>query len=97
MPLRYNFTGYNRFVDSEGYPAVKPPWGTLNAIDLTKGEILWKVPLGEFPELMQRGVPKTGTENYGGPVVTAGELIFNDKVIRHLFCSGVKSCIGKEA
>ena len=74
--LRYNFTGYNRFVDSNGYPAVKPPWGTLNAIDLAKGEILWKVPLGEFPELTRRGIPKTGTENYGGPVVTAGGLIF---------------------
>ena len=61
--LRYAHTGYNRFVDSEGYPAVKPPWGTLNAIDLTKGEILWKVPLGEFPELTKRGIPKTGTEN----------------------------------
>jgi len=74
--VRYNHTGYNRFVDSEGYPAVAPPWGTLNAIDLNKGEILWKVPLGEFEELTERGVPKTGTENYGGPVVTAGGLIF---------------------
>jgi quinoprotein glucose dehydrogenase len=74
--VRYNHTGYNRFVDSEGYPAVAPPWGTLNAIDLNKGEILWKVPLGEFEELTERGIPKTGTENYGGPVVTAGGLIF---------------------
>ncbi|MEM6844941.1 MAG: PQQ-binding-like beta-propeller repeat protein [Bacteroidota bacterium] len=74
--LRYNFAGYNRFVDSDGYPAVKPPWGTLNAIDLTQGKILWQVPLGEFPELTERGIPKTGTENYGGPVVTAGGLIF---------------------
>ncbi|WP_277477774.1 PQQ-binding-like beta-propeller repeat protein [Catalinimonas alkaloidigena] len=74
--LRYNHTGYNRFLDSEGYPAVKPPWGTLNAIDLNEGEILWSVPLGEFDELTKRGIPKTGTENYGGPVVTAGGLIF---------------------
>jgi quinoprotein glucose dehydrogenase len=74
--VRYNHTGYNRFVDSEGYPAVAPPWGTLNAIDLNKGEILWKVPLGEFEELTERGIPKTGTENYGGPVVTAGGLVF---------------------
>ena len=74
--LRYQHTGYHRFLDSDGYPAVKPPWGTLNAIDLTEGKILWKVPLGEFPELTKQGIPKTGTENYGGPVVTAGGLIF---------------------
>jgi len=74
--LRYNHTGYNRFVDRDGYPAVKPPWGTLNAIDLNKGEILWQVPLGEYPELTEQGMAPTGTENYGGPVVTAGGLIF---------------------
>lgn len=74
--LPYSHTGYNRFLDQEGYPAVKPPWGTLNAIDLNKGEILWKVPLGEFEALTMRGVEKTGTENYGGPVATAGGLIF---------------------
>ena len=72
----YSHTGYNRFLDQEGYPAVKPPWGTLNAIDLNRGEILWQVPLGEFSELTQRGIPQTGTENYGGPVVTSGGLIF---------------------
>ena len=74
--IPYSHTGYNRFIDQEGYPAVKPPWGTLNAIDLNKGEILWQVPLGEFEELTKRGIPKTGTENYGGPVATAGGLIF---------------------
>lgn len=73
---RYGHTGYNRFFDQDGYPAVKPPWGTLNAIDLNTGEITWTVPLGEFPELTARGIPQTGTENYGGPVVTAGGLIF---------------------
>ena len=72
----YSHTGYNRFLDQEGYPAVKPPWGTLNAIDLNRGEILWQVPLGELSELTQRGIPQTGTENYGGPVVTGGGLIF---------------------
>ena len=74
--IPYSHTGYNRFLDQEGYPAVKPPWGTLNAIDLNRGEILWQVPLGEFEELTQRGIPKTGTENYGGPVATGGGLIF---------------------
>ena len=74
--IPYTHTGYNRFYDQNGYPAVKPPWGTLNAIDLNKGEILWQVPLGEFIELTKKGVPKTGTENYGGPVTTAGGLIF---------------------
>ena len=74
--IPYSHTGYNRFFDQEGYPAVKPPWGTLNAIDLNKGEILWQVPLGEFKELTDRGIPRTGTENYGGPVATAGGLIF---------------------
>jgi quinoprotein glucose dehydrogenase len=74
--LPFTHTGYNRFLDKEGYPAVKPPWGTLNAIDLNKGELLWQVPLGEFKELTERGMPKTGTENYGGPVATDGDLIF---------------------
>ena len=72
----YTHTGYNRFLDPEGFPAVKPPWGTLNAIDLNRGEIAWQVPLGEDPKLLARGRRNSGTENYGGPVVTAGGLIF---------------------
>jgi quinoprotein glucose dehydrogenase len=72
----YTHTGYNRWLDTNGYPAVKPPWGTLNAIDLNSGDSLWRTPLGELPALTARGIPPTGTENYGGPVVTAGGLIF---------------------
>jgi len=73
---RYNFTGYQVFYDPEHYPAITPPWGTLNAIDLNTGMYLWKVPLGYYPELAAKGMRDTGTENYGGPVVTAGGLVF---------------------
>lgn len=69
-------TGYNRFLDKNGYPGIKPPWGTLNAIDLNNGKLLWKVPLGEYDELTRKGIPVTGTENYGGPVNTKGGLVF---------------------
>lgn len=72
----YSHTGYNRFLDPDGYPAIKPPWGTLNAIDLKTGRIAWQVVLGEFEDLKARGLSPTGTENYGGPAVTAGGLIF---------------------
>lgn len=73
---RYAHSGWNVLTDHEGYPGVKPPWGTLNAIDLNKGEILWQVPLGFYPELLQKGLPATGTQNLGGPAVTAGGLLF---------------------
>lgn len=72
----YMFTGYRRFLDPDGYPAVAPPWGTLNAIDLNTGKYLWKIPLGEYPALAAKGLANTGSENYGGPVVTAGGLLF---------------------
>ncbi|MEY4938618.1 MAG: Quinoprotein glucose dehydrogenase [Verrucomicrobiota bacterium] len=72
----YVTTGYNRFLDPDGYPAMRPPWGTLNAIDLNSGEYLWRRELGEFKELTAQGVPPTGTENYGGPLVTSGGLLF---------------------
>jgi quinoprotein glucose dehydrogenase len=82
----YSHTGYNRFLDPEGYPAIRPPWGTLNALDLNTGKYLWRVPLGELPELTKRGIPPTGTENYGGPVITRGGLVFlaasKDEMIR---------------
>lgn len=72
----YDQTGYHKFLDPQGYPAIKPPWGRLSAIDLNRGEIRWQVPLGEYPELAARGVPTTGTENFGGSLVTAGGLVF---------------------
>ena len=74
--MPYRFTGYHKFLDPEGYPAVATPWGTLNAINLNTGEYVWKIPLGEYPELAARGQRNTGTENYGGPIVTAGGLVF---------------------
>jgi quinoprotein glucose dehydrogenase len=72
----YDTTGYQKFLDPEGYPANATPWGTLNAIDLNTGEYVWKITLGQYPELTAKGLPDTGSENYGGPVVTAGGLLF---------------------
>lgn len=74
--MKYRLTGYRRFLDPDGYPAIAPPWGTLNAIDLNTGEYKWKINLGEYPELAAKGLKNTGSENYGGPVVTAGGLLF---------------------
>jgi len=74
--MKFRFTGYHKFLDPEGYPAVAPPWGTLNAINLNTGEYVWKIPFGEYPELATKGQKNTGTENYGGPIVTAGGLLF---------------------
>src|SRR5579863_9854519 len=81
LAMKYRFTGYKKFLDAEGYPAVTPPWGTLNAINLNTGEYAWTIPLGEYPELAALGqkevaLKNTGTENYGGPIVTAGGLLF---------------------
>ncbi len=75
LQLPYGITGYNKFLSKEGYPAIRPPWGSLNAINLNTGALEWKVPLGEDPAFKARGII-TGTENYGGPVVTAGGLVF---------------------
>ena len=72
----YRFTGYRRWLDPDGYPAVGMPWGTLNAIELATGKYVWSIPFGEFPELAARGVKGTGSENYGGPLVTSGGLLF---------------------
>jgi quinoprotein glucose dehydrogenase len=73
--LPYNIVGYSKFTSKEGYPAIKPPWGTLNAVNLSTGEIAWRIPLGEYPEFKKKGIV-TGTENYGGPVVTKSGLVF---------------------
>ncbi len=75
-PGEYVFTGYKKFVDAEGYPAVTPPWGTLSAIDMNTGNYLWRVPLGQYPKLAASGETDTGSENYGGPILTKGGLLF---------------------
>lgn len=74
--VAYKITGFSKFLDSAGLPAIAPPWGTLNAIDLNTGEYRWKIPFGEYPELKAKGVPPTGAESYGGPVITASGLLF---------------------
>jgi quinoprotein glucose dehydrogenase len=76
VDIPYVSTGHHEFRDPEGYPANRRPWGTLNAVDLNKGEIKWQVPLGTYPELEAKGLPPTGTFNIGGPLVTAGGLVF---------------------
>lgn len=75
LNLPYSNTGWIKFASKEGYPAVRPPWGTLTAINLNTGQFSWQIPLGEYPEFEARGI-HTGTENYGGPAVTAGGLLF---------------------
>ena len=73
---QYSFTGYQKFLDPDHYPAIAPPWGTLSAIDLNTGNYLWKIPFGEYPALAANGMKNTGSENYGGPVLTASGLLF---------------------
>jgi quinoprotein glucose dehydrogenase len=74
--MPYKTIAFRRFTDPEGYPATAPPWGTLSAIDLNTGQYLWKIPFGTYPELVAKGMADTGSDNYGGPVVTAGGLLF---------------------
>jgi quinoprotein glucose dehydrogenase len=76
LDAKYASDGYNKFLDKDGYPAIQPPWGTLTAIDLNSGKTMWHQPLGEYPELAAQGMHDTGSENYGGPVVTEGGLLF---------------------
>jgi quinoprotein glucose dehydrogenase len=81
----YGHTGYHKFTDDEGYPAIKPPWGSLTAIDLNRGEIAWRVTLGEIPELARRGIRQTGSENFGGTIATAGGLLFIGATMDEMF------------
>jgi quinoprotein glucose dehydrogenase len=92
---RFRFTGYDKFLDPEGYPAVEPPWGTLNAIDLNTGKYLWRIPLGEYPELVAKGLSDTGSENYGGPIVTRSGLIFIGATIHDRKLRAFDSRVGK--
>ena len=73
---RYTHSGYHKFLDHEGYPATAPPWGTLTALDLNTGKFVWQIPYGEYPELAEKGMKDTGSENYGAGVVTANGLLF---------------------
>ena len=75
-PMRYRIKAYKQLLDQSGYPGIKPPWGTLCALDLTSAEVKWRVPLGEYPELSAKGIRKTGTQLFGGGIVTAGGLVF---------------------
>ncbi|MEK6783062.1 MAG: PQQ-binding-like beta-propeller repeat protein [Bacteroidota bacterium] len=75
-PQRYRIKAYKQLLDHLGYPGIKPPWGTLCALDLNSTEIKWRVPLGEYPELVEKGIHNTGTQLFGGGIVTAGGLVF---------------------
>ena len=74
--VSYSISGYSKFLDKNGLPAIRPPWGTLNAIDLNTGEYVWTIPYGEIPELKGKGADAQGAESYGGPVITASGLLF---------------------
>jgi len=74
--LKYRSVGFDIFLDHEGYPGIKPPWGTLNAINLNTGAFAWSIPFGEYPKLAAQGMKNTGTDNYGGPIVTQNGLLF---------------------
>src|SRR6185369_8127087 len=71
---RYTFSGYNKFKDPDGYPATAAPWGHLTAIDLKTGQFAWRIPFGEYPELVAQGLKNTGSESYGGGIATASGL-----------------------
>ena len=83
-----NSTGYKTWKDPDGNPAITPPWGTLNALNLATGEYEWQIPLGNDSLRQRTGLPETGQEGKAGPVVTAGGVIFisgtDDRKLRAL-------------
>lgn len=84
---KYIYYGISKnFNDLDGYPGIKPPWGTLTSLNLNNGKILWQIPFGEYEELTQKGFPITGTPNRSGATATSGGLVFAsgtwDKKIR---------------
>ena len=85
LPFASRAVKHARFWDKNGYPCQKPPWGHLTAVDLNSGEFQWREILGEFDALTRRGVPKTGTPNIGGSIVTAGGLVFIGATLDHRF------------
>ncbi len=82
---QYDFNGYTRNVDSNGYPVIRPPWGMMSAIDLKNAKIVWQVPHGEFKKLTARGIPRTGTYIRGGNIVTRGGVVFNGGTLDSVF------------
>jgi quinoprotein glucose dehydrogenase len=90
---KMNFSGYNKLRDQDGYPGSAPPWGTLNAIDMNTGKYRWKIPFGYYPELADK---TTGTESYGGPVVTATGLLFIGATIYDQKFRAYDTATGKE-
>ena len=92
---KLTFSGYNKFRDADGYLGTAPPWGTFSAIDMNSGKYLWKVPFGYYPELAAKGMKDTGSENYGGPVVTASGLLFIGATIYDRKLRAFDSATGK--
>ena len=72
----YGFNGYNFYLDPDGHPAIAPPFGTMTALDLNTGQIVWQVPLGEDAQFKKMGIPNSGMFNRGGGIATKGGLIF---------------------
>jgi quinoprotein glucose dehydrogenase len=83
--FRFDFKGYTQLLDEEGYPGMKPPWGWMTAVDLNAGDFRWRISFGEHPELTARGIPPTGTTNFGGSIATGGGLVFIGATQDHKF------------